>query len=488
MTRRFLAAILALGLALAVSACGDAIGDGYELGPPGGGGPGGGGGGGGVTPGGAQDIGYARDIIANGGVPQATDIPVEGLLSEHDLPTTGAPCEDLLCIRPALGVAPSLELGTQSYWIQVGMLTGLAQPLERPPIDLVVVIDRSSWMSIDIAETNEAVSRLIEKMTPEDRLAVLYFNDTTQLLHPLEPVTDAQALINQVQAIEATGSWNYMPAIQEAYLMLNEAGNDPNRMRRVAFLTCGYPPIQKNGDGQFTDEFSQIVQSGASQRIGMTILGVILGWDANVSEMLGKTRGGSYSYLETLEKVETVFDDDLNYLLTPVAYDLSMSINPGARFELERTFGIPGDAAGVPASSIQVATAFTSRRRGAIFARLELVHDSEPDEGCADVSLAYTPESAHGWTGDFSATEHIAQPGNEDDHYESLGVRKGVFLINQAERMAAACGEYHAGHVDEALAILEELHAYMTAENADMAEEPLETEIALVAQLIENMQ
>src|SRR4029453_11169551 len=70
------------------------------------GGGGAGGGSLGITPGGAKDIGYARDAIKHGRVPEANTITVEGLLSEHDIPVEGGECKALLCARPALGGAP----------------------------------------------------------------------------------------------------------------------------------------------------------------------------------------------------------------------------------------------------------------------------------------------------------------------------------------------------------------------------------------------
>ena len=129
-------------------------------GAPGGGGypgPGGGaaspgGGGYGATPGGTQDINLARELVAAGTVPDAEAFTVEGLLSQHDLESDGAPCEDLLCARPSLGVAPSLEDGESTYWLMLGLSSGIAE-FVRPAADVSIVIDASGSMAGDMAET-----------------------------------------------------------------------------------------------------------------------------------------------------------------------------------------------------------------------------------------------------------------------------------------------------------------------------------------------
>ena len=58
----------------------------------------------GATPGGAQDIGKAREIIHGGSVPTVEDFTPEGLYSEHDLVIANAPpCAKTLCVNTAVG-------------------------------------------------------------------------------------------------------------------------------------------------------------------------------------------------------------------------------------------------------------------------------------------------------------------------------------------------------------------------------------------------
>lgn len=435
---------------------------------------------GGVDTGGAQDIGYARELIANGQVPNADDIPVEGLLSEHDLPTEGEACEQILCIRPSSGVAPSLTLGGDARWVQLGMLTALPpSTFQRPPIDLVVAIDKSGSMSIDIAEVRVAVKKLIDQIRPDDRLAILAFDSDRDLLHPLAPVTDKEALKAAVDGIEADGSWYFQPAMIESYGLHDAAGDDPGRLRRVIVMTCGYPGV----DGE--DPFSVLVKDGATRRIGMSMIGVILGWDSGLAAMLGETRGANYYYLQSLASVEQVFDVDLDNLLTPLAYDLELAFEVGAGWAIERLIGFPGNP-GDPSVRAEVATAFRSNRRGATFLRLTEVpgeYGSEHDELGA-VHFTYQPESALGFGAD-TRSDSVALPGFPAQ--TPVGVRKGAFLVNQAERMQAACTAYHANDAALAITILDELLAYMEAEAAALADAALTPEISLVQQLRTNV-
>ena len=64
----------------------------------------------GATPGGVKDMGTARELIAQGQVPPSEAFLVEGMFSEHDLPLDGPSCQRTLCLRAALGWAPTVGL------------------------------------------------------------------------------------------------------------------------------------------------------------------------------------------------------------------------------------------------------------------------------------------------------------------------------------------------------------------------------------------
>ena len=55
----------------------------------------------GVTPGGLQDLAYARDLLKNGMLPLPGEVTAEGLFSEHDLPVSAAPATRLIEVAGA---------------------------------------------------------------------------------------------------------------------------------------------------------------------------------------------------------------------------------------------------------------------------------------------------------------------------------------------------------------------------------------------------
>ena len=83
-----------------------------------------------------------------------------------------------------------------------------AAPVARAPLDVVVVLDRSGSMSGEPLESvTAATAQLLRLAGPDDRMAVVAFDDEVQLVLPLAH-HDPDAASRTVRGIEAGGSTN----------------------------------------------------------------------------------------------------------------------------------------------------------------------------------------------------------------------------------------------------------------------------------------
>lgn len=422
----------------------------------------------GVTPGGIQDIDFAREQIALGNVPQAEAISVEGLLSEHDLPTGGEPCNDMLCLRPALAYAPSLETGENEYWLHVGMTSGL--DFERPPLDVTIVIDRSSSMSGDMDETNEAAIDILRQLGPNDRASVLAYNERVDVVAPHAPVADLEGLSARIREISAVGGWGMEAALNAALELQQGLGESRERVRRIVVLSCGYPD---------SASFRPIAQRAAEGRIGFTFVGILLGYDAGLADVLGDTRGGNYFYTSSLESITSLFDDELDFMMTPLTYDLRVDFDLGSSFSVAKAYGVPGE--GEEWEDIDIATTFLSSRRGGIVVRLN--SESRFDQDLGQINMSYEPEPAHGWDGSVEEQAELRLEETNEVHYGSLGARKAVALTNAAVQMATVCRLFHEGERGAARETIRELSDYLQAESEALNDEGVRRELELVRSL-----
>jgi len=421
--------------------------------------------------------GSARDVITRGGVPDPALITIEGLLASHELPGDRAQCKALMCPRPALAVAPNLATGQIEYWVRIAMSSSIAQNnFVRPPLDMVVVIDKSATMAVDMAETNAAVVKLIEQLRPDDRLGVVAFDDRVHQLRSLGPVANDDQVKQTVRSLRAGGGWNLEKATAAAYEMLVE-GRKPNRMRRVVTLSCANPIIDDEG----RDKFSQLVLQHARDGIGHSFFAVLLGYDSRVAELFELSAGGAYRNVAELDQVAGIFDSNVDAMFTPVAYDMSVAFNGAEGFDVVDQYQ--------RGALTDTATTFLGSPGTTLVARLAPAHTAPMPRDVGRITLSYVPEPTLGWTDAVSEQVDVRAPDSmgTGPYYETTAVRVTVALVNQAQQMKSACAAFHAGDRVGARSVLAELREYLSSEAAATEHAGLVAELELVDQLIKNM-
>jgi len=330
----------------------------------------------GATPGGAQDIGFIRKVVEEGYVPLPFHLAVEGLFSEHDLPISGAGrCEQLLCVRAATGLAPTLDTGAPNFFVQIGFSSGLdPKTFRREPLNLAVVLDKSGSMS-DMADeeltkmeaVKSALIRMVDRLDADDRLAVVVFESEYEVLLPSTPVFDREGIQALIAGIQAGGGTNIEAGLRQGYEIVASISDQAARMDRVMLLTDALPNVGRTGE----DSFLTMAQHYADMGIALTTVGVGFNFGQELALAISQIRGGNYFFLEDADRIAEVFDLDFDYLVTPLAYDLHMEFTPRPAFETVGVYGIPGWTAGQDVVELHVTTVFLGRNRGAIVIRLQ---------------------------------------------------------------------------------------------------------------------
>ncbi|QRK07621.1 VWA domain-containing protein [Archangium violaceum] len=483
MTRRFLVTWLT---ALMLAGCGGSMGGGDPVGGPGGGAPPVGGappaGDVGGTPGGAQDMALARRKIAVGIVPAPEDFVVEGLYSEHDLPLDGAPCEQVLCLRTATGIATALDTGRQEVFVQVGFSSNVdPTTFRRKPLDVALVIDRSGSMHGEPLEAvKEAARRLVAKLDENDTFSLVVFDDGALTLVEQTPVNDREALLRVIDTIQDAGSTCIECGLKAGFNQLATRGTDATRARRLFLFTDAMPNVGMTGDG----EFMELLRSNSSEGRDTTVFGVNIAFSQSLVTAISAVRGANSFYLSNPERTRTIFDEDFDYLVTPIAYDLKMALTPAEGFEVEAVYGLPGVEPGASQAEMVVSTVFLSRRRGAILARLSRVEDIAPAQSVMTGNLSFQAtgggESRTTLTASYEGSEPLA---STEAWYSQRSVRKAVALTNFVLGARSACELWMKGEKTAARQLADRTAALLQAEADRMDDAPLRTEAELAFKL-----
>lgn len=448
----------------------------------------------GVTVGGAQDIGAARAIIEAGGVPAADLITYEGLFSEHDIPTTGQECGNLLCVEPAVAVYRPIMGDTDRVLIQLAMSSNVdAASFHHAPSQLVLVVDRSGSMagSADTANMSkvDAVKAALEQVVgvlPEhDEVALISFNHEHTVDLPLGPLTSAHRSIARaaISTWQASGSTDIESPLRHAFEILAAAPNPSSLARRVLLFTDALP-----NTGNYADEdFLTLTAKYSEQDIGLTAFGVGFDFGAELAKQISEVRGGNYVFMRNGAEIERMLSEDLEFLLTPIAYDFSLTVKPAAGFSVSTVYGMPG---GDPNEfSMSAATLFLSSRTGALAVELTGPAETIIELGpLAEINLGYEPTTTRSRVAmTVSPMGGMLANGVDGVRASFAGVQKLVALVNMATGMRDAINSSQAADLGRADAILTALETHIAAVGTALGDQPLLNEALLIARLRQNI-
>jgi Ca-activated chloride channel family protein len=204
---------------------------------------------------------------------------------------------------------------------QVGILVGLAgeTPVRRAPINVALVLDRSGSMDGPPLEAAmEAARRFVGFLSPQDRLAVVTFDDEVHTVFGPAPA-DASALA-AIDAIAAGGSTNlsggWLMGMRHVRAGLVDGTN------RVVLLTDG----QANVGVVEVPQLVGMAKGGREARVTTTCIGFGAHFNEDLLEPMSKGGGGNYWYVERDDQMAAIFEEEISGLVALAAQNVEVEV------------------------------------------------------------------------------------------------------------------------------------------------------------------
>jgi uncharacterized protein YegL len=181
---------------------------------------------------------------------------------------------------------------------------GLAAQLPKLPLNLGLVIDRSSSMRGDrLTQVKDAAGKIVDQLSQDDYFSLIVFNDRADVVVPAQRVTDKSELKRAIGTIEAAGGTemaNGMAlALQEIQKPMMVRG-----ISRMLLLTDG----RTYGDESRCVEIARRAQG---RGIGLTALGIGNEWNEDLLETMTARENSRAQYIASAQEITAVFADEL---------------------------------------------------------------------------------------------------------------------------------------------------------------------------------
>lgn len=188
---------------------------------------------------------------------------------------------------------------------------------------LALVVDRSGSMSGQpLHEALKCVQHIAGCMTSQDRISVVVYDDSVNVLMPLGPVTSPDAMKRLLATVDSGGTTNLFGGWEDGAKQL-EKGQDSS-ISRVILLSDG----QANSGLLEQDAIEAYCREWLAKGVSTTTVGLGRGFNEDLMIAMAKAGGGQQFYGQTAADLFDSFDEELSLLQALCLRQLSLKLIP----------------------------------------------------------------------------------------------------------------------------------------------------------------
>ncbi|TYB90754.1 VWA domain-containing protein [Oceaniovalibus sp. ACAM 378] len=265
--------------------------------------------------------GVVRSSILSGVLPPPEAVRVEEMINYF--PYAYPAPDDGTAFRPTVSLMET-PWNPDTRLLRIGLQGALPAIADRPPLNLVFLIDTSGSMqgADRLGLLKQSFRLMLGQLRPEDEVAIVtYAGSAGQVLDPT-PASDRATIMAALDRLEAGGSTAGQAGLQQAYATAASMAQNGD-VSRILLATDGDFNVGL-ADPKALERFI------ADKRDSGTYLSV-LGFgrgnlDDATMQALAQSGNGQAAYIDTLAEAQKVLVDQLTGALFPIADDVKIQV------------------------------------------------------------------------------------------------------------------------------------------------------------------
>lgn len=207
--------------------------------------------------------------------------------------------------------------------VMLELVAPAAAATDRLPLDLALVLDRSGSMAgAPLDAVKEATQQLLRRLGADDRLAVIAFDNTAELVLGLQH-HDVDAACDRVAAIDVRGSTNLSGGWLKALEVVREHGR-ADAIRRIVLLSDGHANV---GIVDLA-ALAQLAGAAKGDGVSTSTIGFDDGYDEVLMAAIADASAGNDYFCGGPDHAPAVFAAEFDGLSSVVAQNVSVELRP----------------------------------------------------------------------------------------------------------------------------------------------------------------
>lgn len=338
----------------------------------------------GLAVGGAKDTNNFKENINHGFLPKLDSITYEGQFYQHYFDTgLKGECKELFCPSYVSAKRSNPFTKEEEIFLSVGLNSDIKiADFKRKKLNLVIVLDISGSMGSSFDQyyydkfgnrqniiqrdngkskmrvANESIVAMLSHLKGDDRSGMVVFDDNAYRAMKLNFVAarDMDAIKKHILEIQDKGGTNWSAGYKAGVRLFDNIENSSEYENRIIFLTDAMP-----NRGELDKEGLFGMAEDASKRgIHTTFIGVGVDFNNDLVEFVSKIQGANYYSVHSSDGFAKVLDDEFEYMVTPLVYDLSLKLDSKS-YAIDAVYGSP-DANKATGEIMKINTLFPSQK------------------------------------------------------------------------------------------------------------------------------
>ncbi|OON68349.1 vWA domain-containing protein [Hymenobacter sp. CRA2] len=195
---------------------------------------------------------------------------------------------------------------------------------QRRPLNVALVMDRSGSMAgVPLRYAQQAAANFVDRLSPEDRLSIVVYDDQVDTLLDAQLVTDKDAIKRIISGIRAGGLTNLSGGWLRGCELVAKHRSD-EQVNRVLLLTDG----QANAGITQAKVLISTASKKAEEGISTTTLGFGEHFEEDLLIGMARAAGGNFYFIQSPDDAAEVFAAELDSLKAVAAQNLTVTLKP----------------------------------------------------------------------------------------------------------------------------------------------------------------